>query len=89
MPCDERGSGIQPVRKTRFDFLFRPHTTHCPQCGSSLGFNKAAEEATPARALTEDREQQFRPGLGEGYEAQFIDDQQFQAGQPLCGWEGL
>ena len=55
----------------------------CPQCGFSLGSNKAAEEMAPARALTEDREQQFRPGLGEGYEAQFIDDQQFQASQPL------
>ena len=41
------------------------------------------QSSAPLVALTEDLEQQFRPGLGQGYEAQFIDDQQFQAGQPL------
>lgn len=37
----------------------------------------------PLLALAEDLEQQFRPGLGQGHEAQFIDDQQFQRGQTL------
>ena len=32
----------------------------------------------PLVALAEDLEEQFRPGSGQGHEAQFVDDQQIQ-----------
>ena len=50
---------------------------------SAEGQVRGDQSRAPLVALTEDLEQQFRTGLGEGYEAQFIDDQEFQAGQPL------
>ena len=34
----------------------------------------------PLVALAEDLEEQFRSGAGKGHEAQFVDDQQVQAG---------
>ena len=41
------------------------------------------QSRTPLIALAEDLKQQLRPGLGQGHEAQFIDDQQLQTDQPL------
>ena len=35
----------------------------------------------PLVALAEDLEEQFRPGSGQGHEAQFVDDQQVEPGQ--------
>ena len=43
------------------------------------------QDGAPLAALAEDLEEQLRPGGGQGDEAQFIDDQQAEAGQ-LCRW---
>ena len=43
------------------------------------------QSRAPLVALTEDLEQQLGPSLGEGYEAQFVDDQELETRQlPLC-----
>ena len=39
------------------------------------------QDGAPLVALAEHLEEQFRPGGGQGHEAQFVDDQQVQAGQ--------
>ena len=39
------------------------------------------QDGAPLVALGEDPEEQFRPGAGQGHEAQFVDDQQIQAGE--------
>ena len=39
------------------------------------------KDGAPLVALAEDLEEQFRPGGGQGDEAQFVDDQQAEAGQ--------
>ena len=38
------------------------------------------QDGAPLVALAEDFEEQFRPGGGQGHEAQFVDDQQAEAG---------
>ena len=38
----------------------------------------------PLVALAEDLEEQFRPGSGQGHEAQFVDDQQAEGGRYRC-----
>ena len=39
------------------------------------------QDGAPLAALAEDLEEQFSPGGGQGDEAQFVDDQQAEAGQ--------
>ena len=39
------------------------------------------QDGSPLAALAEDLKEQFRPGGGQGHEAQFVDDQQAEAGQ--------
>ena len=39
------------------------------------------QDGAPLVALGEDLEEQFRPGAGQGHEAQLVDDQQVEAGQ--------
>ena len=39
------------------------------------------QDGAPLAALAEDLEEQFRSGGGQGDEAQFVDDQQAEAGQ--------
>ena len=39
------------------------------------------QDGSPLVALAEDLEEEFRPGGGQGDEAQFVDDQQAEAGQ--------
>ena len=44
------------------------------------------QDGAPFAALAEDLEEEFRPGGGQGDEAQFVDDQQAEVGQiPLQG----
>ena len=38
-------------------------------------------DGAPLVALAEDLEEQFRPGPGQGHEAQFFDDQQIRTGK--------
>ena len=39
------------------------------------------QDGTPLIPLAEDLEEEFRSGGGQGHEAQFVDDQQVEAGQ--------
>ena len=39
------------------------------------------QDRAPLVALAEDFEEQFRPGVGQGHEAQFVDDEELEAGQ--------
>ena len=48
---------------------------------SSKGRLVVTRSGSPLVALAEHLEEQFRPGSGKGYEAQFVDDQQVEPGQ--------
>ena len=39
------------------------------------------QDGTPLVALAEDFEEEFSAGAGQGYEAQFVDDEQVKTGQ--------
>ena len=39
------------------------------------------QDGAPFVALAEDLEEEFNPGVGQGHEAQFVDDQQPDTGQ--------